>query len=129
MNDLLVLEVRRLREAVAELQDEQAELRRCLLTKADRRRGALLVPALARLFGAEPFNVHMVGARVLNDDTPPGGVVRDALQDYADDDGGRRGFGRLLTRLHGVRFGHMRLVPVGGSGDAQRWRVQGFEAE
>ena len=93
----LTLELRLLRAELAELRDDHRELQRQLLAKADRRIGMRLVPAIARPIGAgRPFAVADLAALVLNADTPAAGVVLDALADHADDDGGFRGFGRLL---------------------------------
>ena len=126
MTDAAVLELRRQAAALEALADEVAELRRCLLEKHDRRTGARLVPALQRLTRGQPFGPAEVAALSLNASGPAAGVVRDALADRADEDGGLRGFGRLLTRLQGTRFGGLRLVPAG----AGRWRVAGgFPAE
>lgn len=125
MNDLLVLEVRRLREAVAEVQDEMAELRRCLLAKADRRTGARLLPALGRVTHGQPFDPVSLATSVLNPNGPSERTVAEIINDYMDADAGFRGLGRLLQRLHGARFGGLALVPAPGG----RWRVDGFPAK
>lgn len=126
MNDPALLELRRLAALVEAQHDELAELRRCLLDKADRRAGARLVPAIARLVGADPFTPASLASLVLNASGPAARTVADVIADHADADDGLRGFGRLLRRLRGVRFGHLRLV-LDEARD--RWRVEGFEAE
>ena len=125
MTDAVLLELRRLAAAVEAQADEFAELRRCLLDKADRRTGARLVPALARLTEGRPFDPSSVAALALSATGPAADVVCEVIADLADSDGGTRGFGRLLHRLRGVRFGAMRLEPETGG----RWRVAGFQAK
>jgi hypothetical protein len=125
MTDAELLELRGLTAAYKMLADEVAELRRCLLDKADRKTGARLVPALGRLTQGRPFDAAAAAAMALNERSPAAGVVRDVVADLADGDGGLRGFGRLLHRLQGARFAELRLVPAPGG----RWRVDGFEAE
>jgi hypothetical protein len=122
---VIALELRHLRAAVEAQAVELAELRRGLMEKRDRRTGARLVPALGRLTQGSAFDLAGLGARVLNDRTPAGGVVREVMADHADADEGLRGFGRLLVRLRGVNFAGLRLEPVPGA----RWRVTGFQAE
>ena len=119
----VALELRALRQAVQAQADELAELLRCLLDKADRRTGQRLVPALGRLTQGQAFGAADVAALSLNGTTPAAGVLRDVIGDLADTDDGLRGFGRLLHRLRGVRFGALRLEPAG----AGRWQVTGFE--
>ena len=123
----LTLELRLLRAELAELRYDHRELHRQLLAKADRRIGIRLVPAIARTIGAgRPFAVADLAALVLNADTPAAGVVLDALADHADDDGGFRGFGRLLQRLEGVPLAGWRIQRATG----ERWRVvSGFPAK
>ena len=127
MNDAALLELRLLREAVAVLADEQRELQRQLLAKADRHTGMRLAPAIARTVGeGRPFTVADLAALVLNADGPAAGVVRDALADHSDADGGFRGLGRLLQRLQGVPLAGWRIQRVNG----ERWRVvAGFPAK
>jgi hypothetical protein len=125
VNDAALLELRRLAAAVEELADEVAELRRCLLDKADRKTGARLLPALQRLTQGRPFDPASAAALALNERGPAAGVARDVIAGLADADGGLRSFGRLLHRLQGARFGGLRLVPAPGG----RWQVEGFGAE
>jgi hypothetical protein len=125
VNDPALLELRRLANAVEALAEEQAELRRALLGKSDRRTGARLLPALGRLTQGRPFDAAAAAAMALNAPGPAAAVVRDTIADHADADSGLRGFGRLLHRLQGVRFAEQRLVPAPGG----RWRVDGFEAK
>jgi hypothetical protein len=125
VTDAALLELRRLAAAVESQADELAELRRCLLDKADRRTGARLVPALARLTAGRTFTAATAADLALDGTGPAAGVVGGVVADLADEDGGLRAFGRLLYRLRGVRFGALRLVPAG----ADRWRVEGFEAK
>jgi hypothetical protein len=125
VTDAAMLELRRLAAAVESQADELAELRRCLLDKADRRTGARLVPALARLTMGRVFTAATVADLALDGTGPAAGVVAGVVADLADEDGGLRAFGRLLHRLRGVRFGALRLERAG----ADRWRVEGFEAE
>jgi hypothetical protein len=121
VTDTELLELRRLATAVEAQAAEMAELRRALLDKADRRTGARLVPALDRLMQGRPFALAEAAARALNESSPAAGVVVGVIDDTADGDGGFRGFGRLLTRLQGVRFGGLRLMPATGG----RWMVEG----
>jgi hypothetical protein len=128
VSDVLALELRRLAVAVAEQAaavaaqaDEVAELRRCLLEKADRKTGARLVPALATLTQGRPFAPAEAAALAMNGTGPAAGMVRETVADLADADGGLRAFGRLLQRLQGARFAGLRLEPVVGD----RWRVEG----
>jgi hypothetical protein len=126
MSDAAVaLELRRLAAAVEAQADEVAELRRCLLSKSDRRIGARLVPAIARVTAGRDFDLGSLAAQVLNAAGPAARTVAEIIADHADRDGGLRGCGRLLHRLRGGRFGRLRLVPAPGG----RWRVDGFEVE
>ena len=127
MSDAVVLELRRLAAMVEAQNDCIGDLQRRLLAKDDRRTALRLIPALARIAGdGRPFEVAKLAALVLNDRRPAAGVVRDALGDHADVDGGFRGFGRLLQRLHGVPMGGWRIQRAG----PERWRlVAGFRAE
>ena len=127
MTDPALLELRLLREAVAVLADEQRELQRQLLAKADRRTGMRLAPAIARTAGdGRAFTVSYLAGLVVDSDTPAAGVIRDALADHADDGGGFRSFGRLLQRLEGVPLAGWRIQRVNG----ERWRVvAGFPAK
>lgn len=120
----IALELRRLAAAVEAQADELAELRRCLLGKADRRTGARLVPAIARVTAGRPFDAASLAAMVLNAPGPRARTVAEVIADLADADDGLRGFGRLLHRLHGARFGRLRLARHGS-----RWCVEGFGAE
>ena len=124
---LLRAELRDLRDDHRELRDDHRELQRQLLAKADRRTGLRLVPAIVRTIGeGRPFAVADLAALVLNASTPAAAVVRDALADHADDDGGFRGFGRLLQRLEGVPLAGWRIQRASG----ERWRVvSGFPAK
>ena len=123
----LSLEFRAMRAELAELRDDHRELQRQLLAKADRRTGMRLAPAIARTVGeGRPFTVADLAALVLNADGPAAGVVRDALADHSDADGGFRGFGRLLQRLEGVPLAGWRIQRASGD----RWRVvAGFPAK
>ena len=127
MTDAHTLEMRRIAAELAELRDDHRELQRQLLAKSDRRTGMRLAPAIARIVGADrPFTVADLAALVLNAGTPAAGVVLDALADHADDDGGFRGFGRLLQRLQGVPLAGWRIQRASG----ERWRVvSGFPAK
>jgi hypothetical protein len=118
---VVVLELRRLAAMVAAQADEIAELRRCLLDKRDRRIGARLVPAIWRVTDGRPFDAATLAAATLNARSPAAATVAAAIADHVDVDDGLRGFGRLLHRLHGARFGDLRLVPAPGG----RWRVEG----
>ncbi len=125
--DALTLELRAMRAELRDLRDDHRELQRQLLSKADRRTGLRLAPSIARTVGEDrPFTVADLAALVLNAGTPAAVVVRDALADHADDDGGFRGFGRLLQRLQGVPLAGWRIQRATG----ERWRVvSGFSAK
>lgn len=125
MTDAALLELRRLAAQVQAQTDELAELRRCLLDKQDRRTGARLVPAIARTVDQAAFDPASLAALVLNAPGPAARTVAEVIDDHADADDGLRGFGRLLHRLRGVRFGQLRLALAPGG----RWRVEGFSAE
>lgn len=125
MTDAALLELRRLAAAVEAQAAEVAELRRALLEKRDRKTAARLVPALARVTEGRSFDPASVAALVLNASGPAARTVAEIIEDHTDADDGLRGFGKLLHRLHGARFGGLRLVPAPG----ERWRVEGFSAK
>jgi hypothetical protein len=118
----LALEVRLLRERVEDLAAQQESLMRMLLSRADRRTGAALVPLLAD-YEAGPFGVAELAAQTLNDRTPDGQALRELIAEYLTGDGGFRAFGWLLARLEGVTFAGCRLVRVGKARGVERWRV------
>ena len=122
MSDAVVLELRRLAAMVEAQNDCIGDLQRQLLAKDDRRTVLRLIPALARIVGeGRPFSVAELAALVLNDRSPGAGVIRDALADHVDIDGGFRSFGRLLQRLSGVPLSGVRVLRAPGD----RWRVEG----
>ena len=125
--DALTLELRLLRAELADLRDDHRELQRQLLSKADRRTGLRLAPAIVRVVGeGRSFTVAYLAGLVVEDYTPAACVIRDALADHADADGGFRGLGRLLQRLQGVPLAGWRIQRATG----ERWRVvSGFPAK
>ncbi len=124
MDAALALEVRRLRDEVAELRDEQAHLLRALLARQDRRVGAAMVPLLAERFEGRDFSAAELVGAVLNDRDAAAQALRELVADYASEDGGLRALGRLLARLEGVSFDKCRLAAAGQSRGVQRWRVR-----
>lgn len=120
----LALELRRLRDEVAELRDEQAHLLRALLARQDRRTGAALVPLLAERFDGADFSAAEVAAAALNGRDTAAQALRELVADYASEAGGLRALGRLLARLEGCCFDGCRLTAAGPSRGVQRWRVR-----
>lgn len=123
MTDAALLELRQLRQAVADLQDDQRHLMRSLLSKDDRRAGAALVPLLAEVFDAT-FTAAEVSHRALNDRTDAGQALRELVAEHVTDVAGLRAFGRLLARLEGCSFDGCRIVAAGQQHGVARWRVK-----
>lgn len=112
----LLLELRRLAMLVEGLADDVRHIERRRLAADDRRMGAALVQASARLTAVgEVFSVPMLAGRLLNDDTPAAA----ALLAY----GSVRALGRLAQRVDGVEFAGLRLVGCGERRDGRTYRV------
>lgn len=124
MSEALALELRRLRDEVAELRAEQAHLLRALLSRQDRRTGSALVSVLREMFGAEGFTCADVAAQALNGRDSGSQALRELVADYCTAEGGLRALGRFLARLEGVSFEGHRLVSAGEARGVQRWRVR-----
>jgi hypothetical protein len=127
MTDAALLELRRIAVLVEAQGALIVDLQLQLLGKADRRKGLRLVPAIGRIVGdGRPFDVATLAAMVLNDRSPSAGVIRDAMSEHTDADGGFRSFGWLLGRLANVPLGGWRVQRAAG----ERWRVRaGFPVE
>lgn len=121
--DPAALEMRRLRDKVEELCEEQRYVMRALLARDDRRAGLVLLPLVAELLGSCTFTAAGLLAASLNARTPAGQAAREVLADMATDSGGLRAFGRLLSRLEGVVLAGCRLQAAGETGEGRRWRL------
>lgn len=124
MTDPALLELRLLREAVAQLTDEQRHLQRRLLEREDRRTGLVLLPLAADLVGASPFTGPGLLAAALNTRTPVGQAAREIITELSSDEGGLRAFGSFLARLKHVPLAGYRLIPAGEERAGLRWRLE-----
>lgn len=121
--DALVIELRLLRAAVADLQLSHDHLLRQHLARADRRTGAALLPLAADLAGGREITAPELAAWALNDRTPSGRALCGLVEAYITDEGGLRALGRFLARIEGAPLGGHRLERAGPSRDGLRWRV------
>ena len=122
---VVVLELRALRLAVAELVADQQHVERRRLAADDRRIGIALLPLAAALVEDARFTGEALFEIALDDRTPVGQAVREILRDY----GSLRALGKLLVRLEGIALAGCRLVAAGSHRGDRAWRIASVSDE
>jgi len=120
----LLLEMRQMRDELADLRAIVVDRARADLARQDRRIGATLLPLAVEVHGGA-FDAAQLAAAALNDRSPAGQALCELIRDHGTDESGSfRTLGRLLDRIAGVPLGGCRLVPLGDGRAAKRYRVQ-----
>jgi len=116
----LALELRLLREQVADLVDDQQRAMRRALAADDRKLGAVIVPLAGEVIGGDRFEPSALVAAAAARRDAVGQALIEAVHegDLVDDDGRHRRLGRLFERVAGVAFDGYRVIR-----DGRGWRI------
>lgn len=125
----VLLELRLLRNEVAELRAEQGHLMRRLLPRDDRRTGCVLLSLVFEVFENHVFTAAELATRTLNGRDTSAQALRELVAEQCTEQGGLRALGKLLGRLEGVSFDGLRLVRAGAVRGVVRWRIAGLLAD
>ncbi|MES3013216.1 MAG: hypothetical protein V4750_05725 [Pseudomonadota bacterium] len=106
----MLVELRRLRQDLADAVDDVRQAARLQLAPTDRRELARLLPLVAAAHGDGAWSAATLWADALNE--PAAVALREMLAEWVTPGGGLRAFGRFLERCRGIVVGVHQLEMI-----------------